>query len=263
MADFRAVRQRTRAGEVMLYPAQPLEGSQRPVVVFLHGAWRRAEVFEPWGDLLADVADVVLVDLPGHGQSDPIAVATVAAMADCVHEALRGLLPGRQVLLVGESLGGLIALTIAGEAHCEPAKAVFAADPPFTTTKLWSVSQTVRHHAGLGNFSEFAIQLAKETFGISGEEVEEIIYYPLAGKLRLPTVIATGDLALMPPRSVEGLTCLFDSVDRFVLEQLYPGKVEVRQFADCGHLLLIDAKDRCLEIIKSMLAKHLADSPAP
>jgi len=261
MADFRAVRQRTRAGELVLYPAQPLEGSARPVVVFLHGAWRGAGVFEPWADLLADVADVVLVDLPGHGRSEAIASASVAAMADCVHEALRTALPGRRVLLVGESLGGLIALTIAGEAGCEPVKAVFAADPPFTTTKLWSVGQTVRRHVGLGSLSEFAIQLAKESFGISGEAVEEIVYYPLVGKLRLPTVIATGDLALMPPRRVDGLTSLFDSVDRFVLEQLYPGKVEIQQLSDCGHLLLIDAKDRCLQIIKSMLAKHLADSP--
>jgi pimeloyl-ACP methyl ester carboxylesterase len=258
MAEFRATRWRTRAGELVMYPAQPLEGSQRPAVVFLHGAWRRAEVFAPWADLLADVADVVLVDLPGHGQSEPIAGASVAAIADCVHEALRAALPGRQVLLVGESLGGLIALTIAGEADHQPVKAVFAADPPFTTAKLWSVAQTLRHHVALGNFSEFAIRLGKETFGVSGDEVEEIIYYPLVGQLRLPTVIATGDLALMPPRSVEGLTCLFDGVDRFVLERLYPGKVEIQQFQDCGHLLLIDAQDRCLQIITSMLANHVA-----
>jgi pimeloyl-ACP methyl ester carboxylesterase len=245
-----------------MYPAQALEGSQRSVVVFLHGAWRRAEVFEPWADLLADVADVVLVDLPGHGQSDPIAGASVAAMADCVHEALRAALPGRQVLLVGESLGALIALTIGGETDRQPVKAVFAVDPPFTTAKLWSVGQTVRHHVTQGKFSEFGIRLAKESFGLSGDEAEEIIYYPLIGELRVPTVIATGDLSLLPPRRVKGLTCLFDTVDRFVLEQLYPGKVEVQQFADCGHLLLIDAKDRCLQIIKGMLAKHLADSPA-
>ena len=70
MAQFSRVAVKFPDCTVMIYAAQPLAGSDRPVAVFLHGALRRAELLAEWGDRLADIADVVLVDLPGHGARD-------------------------------------------------------------------------------------------------------------------------------------------------------------------------------------------------
>lgn len=257
MAQFNTTAWPTRSGSVVAYAGQAPKDSRRPVVVFLHGALRSAGVFVPWVDLLGDTADVVLVDLPGHGRSLPIPSATVAAMADAVHDALRAASPGRQVLLVGESLGGTIALAIGGQADPSWLRAVFAADPPLTTAKLWSVINRFRRLVAEAADNPFVNRLGRDAFGIMPDSVDERIYYPLVGALRVPALIATGDLALLPPRTVAGLTCLFDPVDEFVVAQLYPGKAPVHHLANCGHLLLIDAKERCLELIRGLIAEHM------
>jgi pimeloyl-ACP methyl ester carboxylesterase len=257
MAQFHATAWRTRSGAVVSYAVQAPKDSQRPVVVLLHGALRGAGVLLPWADLLGDVADVVLLDLPGHGRSPPIAPATVTAMADAVHDALRAALPGRQLLLVGESMGGTIALAVGGQADPNWIRAVFAADPPVTTAKLWSVADNFRRLIANQPDHPFAARFGRDAFGIMSDDIEELIYYPLIGALRMPALIATGDVRLLPPRRMNGVTCLFDAVDQFVVAQLYPGKARIHRVANCGHLLLIDAKEQCLELIRGLLAEHM------
>jgi pimeloyl-ACP methyl ester carboxylesterase len=254
---------RLEHGVVTFYLAQPFGVvADRPVVAMAHGALRNASVLAPWADLLLDIADVVLIDLPGHGRSDPIAPASVKRMGFALAEAIDRSLAGRRVLLVGESIGGTIALAAANRADPGPIRAVFAADPPVTTAKQWSVATNFRRFYRQAPENAFARDFGRETFGITADGIEEIIYYPLIGELNTPAVIATGDISLLPPRPVDGVTCLFDQVDQFVLAEFYAHKAELRRIDNCGHLLLTDARPRCLEIIRSMLAEHLAWIPA-
>lgn len=89
-------------------------GRSGPTLLLLHGSGGSAAV---WGPVLAALARRglglrwITVDLPGHGRSDPLpdydhrsyAVAVAAALA-----------PDRLIdLVVGHSLGGLVALTLA------------------------------------------------------------------------------------------------------------------------------------------------------
>ncbi|KRB41977.1 hypothetical protein ASE02_03965 [Phenylobacterium sp. Root700] len=214
-----------------------------------------------WADLLAEHADVMLMDLPGHGRSTTAGAASISGMAATLHEAICAGLAGRRVLIMGESLGGTIALSLGGMAELGPIRAVFAADPPVTTGKLWTVANAFRRHMGNSAEETFVDRLGRETFGITPNGVEELIYYPLIGGLRVPTVIATGDIPLLPPRQLSGVTCLFDPVDQFVARTLYPGKTEIELIANCGHLLLVDAPSACLDIVRRMLAEHL-NAPA-
>jgi pimeloyl-ACP methyl ester carboxylesterase len=259
MAQFKRVAVKFPHATVMIYATQPLTGSERPVVVFLHGALRRAELLADWGDRLADVADVVLVDLPGHGESTPIDSGALPVLADIICRTLEEALAGRRVLLVGESVGGTIALAIAGKPDLGPVRAVFAAEPPLTTAKQWSVAFNFRAYCVKHPQHAYAVVLGRDFFGIMPDGVEERIYYPVLGDLKVPTFIAAGDVPLAPPRNTLGLsTTVWDEVDSFVLETAYPGKAEFVRLADCGHLLLADAPDRCLAIIKRLLAEHVA-----
>jgi len=263
MAQFTATAWPTRTGAVVVYAAQAPKESQRPVVVLLHGALRNAAVLLPWADLLSEVADVVLVDLPGHGRSATIAPASVVAMADAVHEALKAALPGRQLLLVGESLGGTVALAIGGQADPDWLRAVFAADPPVTTAKLWSVADNFRRVIASQPDNPFFARFGRDAFGITPDDIEEIIYYPLVGALRMAALIVTGDIRLLPPRRLNGVTCLFDPVDQFVVANLYPDKARIHRIANCGHLVLTDAKEECLGLIRELLAEHMTAPAAP
>jgi pimeloyl-ACP methyl ester carboxylesterase len=257
MPQFQLNTWQSDLGNIAFYTAMPWRGPSRPVVVFLHGALRNSSVLVHWADTLEAMADVVLVDLPGHGRSDPVIPATVDALAASVHAALCGALPGRNVLLVGESLGGLVALAVGGQPDTGPVRAILAADPPLTTAKLWHVAAAFMPAIAQSPSDSYVSSLGREVFGVTLAGLEERIHYPIIAALRVPGVIATGDLPLLPPRSIPEVPCLIDPVDRFVIEQLYADKVRVEQIANCGHLLLVDAVKPCLDLIKSLLIQHV------
>ena len=262
MAQYQGLMLATRHGDIAAYLAQPWRGGEHPLVIMLHGALRSAGVLGGWAERLAGIADVALLDLPGHGRSAVPPEASVAAMTEIVAEAIATGFPDRRAVLVGESLGGTIGLALGGMDDPGPVRAVFAADPPITTTKLWSVHGNFRKLMGQGPGETFVDRLARDTFGMTADGLTEIVYYPLIGALKLPAVIATGDVPLQPPRPLSKPTSLFDGVDQFVASELYPGKVTVERIADTGHLLLLEAPDRCLEIIQRMLAEHVGE-PSP
>jgi len=252
LATFVGNMQKTPTGSIALFWSQPVHGD-RPVVVFIHGALRSAGVLAHWADILKDVADTVLLDLPGHGHSHSLTPATVETMAASVHEAICAALSDRHVLLVGESLGGLVALAVGGKAGEGPIRGILAADPPLTTAKLWHVAANFRSASSRTPDNTFLNSLSHEVFGVSGDATYERIYYPLIGNLRVPTIIATGDVPLFPPRTLNGVACVFDEVDQFVVEHLYPGRARIHLVQNCGHLLLVDAEDQCRELIATWL----------
>ncbi len=248
-------------GTVAMYAAFPLGPRVAPLVVVLHGALRDFSFVEGWADRLTGIADVLLVEMPGHGRSTPILPARVEALADGVLWALKKEYSSRDILLVGESLGGLVALMIGGRADRGPVQAILAADPPMTTAKLWGVVKGFSRAVARNPTSEFLRSLAFEAFGLTATDTYERIYYPVVGELKVPTVIVTGDVKLLPPRNTDRAACIFDDVDRFVVETHYPGKVEVRQLANTSHFVLEEAHVACREIIDEMVCAHLgADS---
>lgn len=89
-------------------------GVASPELALLHGGAQNAHAWDAVA--LALARPLVAVDLPGHGHSDwredrryqPV------ALADEVAEAIAGLCP-RPVVLVGMSMGGLVALRVASQ----------------------------------------------------------------------------------------------------------------------------------------------------
>lgn len=84
-----------------------------PCVVFIHGAQHDHSVWILQSRFLAHRGYAVLaLDLPGHGRSDPPALTSVEAIAEHLAAALAPLANPR-LLLVGHSMGALIALELA------------------------------------------------------------------------------------------------------------------------------------------------------
>ena len=81
----------------------------RPPIVLLHGVGLRAEAWNAQIDALAPRYRVVAPDLPGHGQSPAPTAERLGAFTDAVAQLLEE--PG---LVVGHSMGALIALDLAG-----------------------------------------------------------------------------------------------------------------------------------------------------
>src|SRR6266404_874744 len=81
-----------------------------PTVVFIHGAGMDHTVWALQTRYFAHHGrNVLALDLPGHGRSAGLGLATIEAMADCVLAALEAVGASRAAL-VGHSMGALIAL---------------------------------------------------------------------------------------------------------------------------------------------------------
>jgi pimeloyl-ACP methyl ester carboxylesterase len=83
-----------------------------PPVVLIHGSGVSARYWRDQLEGLADVTRTVAVDLPGHGQSDPVPDPSLEAYAEAVGGLIRALGLGPSIV-VGHSLGGAVALTLA------------------------------------------------------------------------------------------------------------------------------------------------------
>ena len=83
-----------------------------PAIVFVHGAMMGRSVWHPQVEALSDRYRCITVDLPGHGSLrdrsfslDDAVASVIAAIDDAA---------GGRAVLVGLSLGGYVAMTVAG-----------------------------------------------------------------------------------------------------------------------------------------------------
>jgi len=86
-------------------------GSGEPLVL-VHGVSHRRQAWYPVLDQLAEHREVILVDLPGHGQSDPLCTDGLP-LADALRRDFRQFLADQQLdrpHVAGNSLGGRVAL---------------------------------------------------------------------------------------------------------------------------------------------------------
>jgi len=91
--------------------AHERHGCGEPLVL-IHGLTHRRQAWYPVLDQLAEQREVILVDLPGHGQSPPL-VTGGHPVADVLREHFKNFLVEQQLErphVAGNSLGGLVAL---------------------------------------------------------------------------------------------------------------------------------------------------------
>lgn len=107
-----------------------------PDLVLLHGWGFHSGVWFPLAERLAAHFRVTLVDLPGHGQSDPLPPAQAGRLS-AVAEAVMRVAPPRAFWL-GWSLGGLVALQAAVHYPRQVHKLVLVATTPrFVAASDW------------------------------------------------------------------------------------------------------------------------------
>jgi len=105
------------------------------VICFLHGWALNGSVWDPVVEQLSQNHLIMAVDLPGHGKSSPLINQeyTVDILADCVYQKMKP-----ETILVGWSLGGLIALRIAASyPHLIRKLILVASSPQFANTESW------------------------------------------------------------------------------------------------------------------------------
>ncbi len=81
-------------------------------IVFIHGSGLNTNIWHKQRDYLSSFAEVILIDLPGHGKSPGDGCDSVEGYRDAIYNAIKdSKLEG--CYMVGHSLGGAIAMSFA------------------------------------------------------------------------------------------------------------------------------------------------------
>ena len=237
-----------------VYHANGSGRADGPVVIVLPGMLRTIADLAPWIRVVSSVFKTVLVELPGHGESETPAAASFETFVTELRAAVVGL-TRRPAILVGESLGGLAALAIATDA---PANilAVMAVDPPLSPATqphlVAGVRRVLAHHAD----DPFLFALSKAVLGIgpAGELPVRRSHLPLVMTATVPTLLMTGDIHIGDTRAIDLFARTIDGAELDHIRRAAPQNVTVRVIPGAGHAVLTDQPEAALDALKQFVA---------
>ena len=107
-------------------------GRTRPAIVGIAGAFRESSLLFPTVLALCAEFDVLLVDMPGMNGTSPAVSASIEGFARHVLDLVGTELGGRDIMLLGESYGGPVALEAAAMLGTAAVRGIALVDPPLT-----------------------------------------------------------------------------------------------------------------------------------
>jgi pimeloyl-ACP methyl ester carboxylesterase len=247
-------------------------------LVLLHGLGGTAANWALLAPRLAETHRVVLVDLPGHGGSEPLPAAPgIGTYADRIAVLVErlGLAP---VVVVGHSLGGLVALRLAARRPDVVGSLVLAApagigsgtraaeralaiagwvQPGRRISAYWRV---VARSDALKRIA-FGRWFVADPAALGHEAVEALL-----GEINLHTDTDSARRALTaddPRLDLHDVRCpalvLWGAEDRQLpvddaFDYARRLRASLRVIADAGHLLIVERPDACFDAIERFLA---------
>ncbi len=223
---------------------RPGEGP-RPRVLVVHGWGSRVEYLADLITGLAVVADVVALDLPGHGQSSGRYLnLRQAAEALAAAEGHFGHFDGA----VGHSLGGAAVMTAAG--------CVFPADRYLHPGRLVLIGAPSRIAPVLGGFadtlalsSKVRARMLAAAERVAGCPIEAFDTIPIAKRLKLPLLVAHAE----DDKEVSA-----DNARRY---EMLDGDVRVLWANGHGHRRIVSAPETIAAVADFLQAPIIVASP--
>ena len=222
-------------GNDVYYDAVDFNGSDAPVVVFIHGALNDHHVWAvPAQTFAAQGWRVLAVDLPGHGRSQGPALTGIAALAQWLL-ALLDVAGVESTMLVGHSMGALIALDAAALAprRIQRLALLGATAPMPVSSRLLATARddqdaaielvSVWSHRRDGADAALVDATRQLQRRVAAASTEQLLHIDLAAcnayqhgmaaasAVRCPTLLLLGQHDLMtPPRSAIQLTAALE-----------------------------------------------------
>jgi pimeloyl-ACP methyl ester carboxylesterase len=138
--------------------------SSAPTVLAMHGGGQTAYMFEDIGAKLRDRLHVIAIDLPGHGESGSLEGTEGVSRQDLA-ATVPGLLEEfgvAPVAIIGASLGGIIAMTVAA-ARPELVSAIVLIDVghKLEPEGVARIIEFMQKHDSFGSLEEAAVAIAE------------------------------------------------------------------------------------------------------
>jgi len=182
----------TKYGRCTFLARPELRSSGRRKIVFIHGLGRRVRDYTRAFSIAERYGDVVLMCLPGFAPGEMIADPTVQNIASMFLEALDMIGGLTNAIVVGESLGGLIAMRMSSHVS-----ASIVIDPPLSMNDQWPVREMEWKHGVGGDM--FPSPLFELCMG-RDDDRSPISYVDLIYRCSDNTCFICGSVPLMPPR---------------------------------------------------------------
>lgn len=224
---------------------------QGQTIVLLHGWGQNIAMMKPLGDALQKEFNIVIIDLPGFGESEePKTVWTLDDYALAIKELLNNLKITNPIL-IGHSFGGKISLLYASKYECQ--KLVLLASPFKQEIKKLSLKTKILKTAKKIPGTEKLADIAKKHVGSTDyksasktmrEILVEHVNYDLteaAKKIKAPTIIIWGtkDEAV-------------DYSNAYELEKLIDN-AGVVVYENCTHYAYLENLKQTINVLNSFL----------
>jgi pimeloyl-ACP methyl ester carboxylesterase len=215
------------------------------------GAWAEAADMMRTPEVMPPGWDAAVMRLPGNG-TPWLSETSIPAWAEAVGELIETTLAGRPVVLLGLSIGALLALAV----RSPQVRGVVAVEPPLVMSKLWPMA---------GRMAERWREVPEErdflgaVFGVTGgAEPEERTWFHLFDGAP-PVHAVLGETPLMPPRRLPKFPSFVDGPERVWLLNR-PG-VRVMVIRGAGHNIHVFAPELLLEVLLAALQQASAEPP--
>lgn len=236
----------TALGSIPLSSPPGALASRKPIVLVITGAWAEPDDMVKTPAVVGPAWDAAVMRLPGNG-TPQLAQTSIPAWSRAVSELVDTTFAGRAVVLVGLSIGALVALGV----RSPLVRRVVALEPPLVMSKLWPMADALsarwRDDAAARPFIE-------TVFGVSGAGRQDVTYFQLFDGAP-PADVVLGEVALYPERPLERFPSFVDAPERDWLAR-QPG-VEVHLAPGAGHNIHVFAAKLLRDVLLQALDKAL------
>ncbi len=226
-------------------------GTGNNTIVLLHGWGQNIEMMKPIGDKLSKENRIVIVDLPGFGQSsEPDTIWTIYDYAECINKLLIELGVDNPIL-IGHSFGGKISLEYASQYKTQ--KLVLFGSPfkkmilkLSTKTKILKFLKKVpvlnklegfaKKHIGSRDYKNASETMRKILVEHVNLDITEDVK-----KIKCSTIIVWGTLDKEVPLS-----------DAYELEKLIRDSAVI-PYEGCSHYAYLERLNQTVNIIKNFI----------
>lgn len=226
---------------------------KKDTVIYLHGWGQNIQMMKPLSDAREKMNDVIVIDLPGHGESEePKFAWTVDDYVEFLKEFCDEL-KVKNPILVGHSFGGKISLLYASKYNVK--KLVLFGSPFRKEIKKISfktkVLKTAKKIPGLKMLEGFAKKHIgstdyKNASPIMREILVKTVNYDITDKIKnikCPTLIVWGDMD--EAVNIE---------DAYILENLIEDSGVV-VYSGCTHYAYLERLGQTINVLNSFLGK--------
>ena len=224
---------------------------KKDTLVFLHGWGQNIEMMKPVADPFKDDFNIIIIDLPGHGESEePDSIYTVYDYVNCVKELLDSL-KIKNPILIGHSFGGKTSLLYASMYEVKKL-ILFAPSYKKEIEKLslkTKMLKTAKKIPGLNKLEGFAKKHIgstdyKNASPIMRQILVETVNFDIRDqitKISCPTILIWGTL----DEAVD-VTCAYE------LEKLIKD-AGVIIYENCTHYAYLERLGQTISVMKSFL----------